>query len=116
MEIEDFKKLQKEFDEKYIGPYNKQPEDFLFLAAAIAGEVGEFANIVKKYYRLEKMGKGVKDDKNRDYINDMKKEITDVFCYFLIIANQLDIDIEKEFLDNLERNKERFKDIKSHNS
>ncbi len=109
MDIKDFKQLQKEFDDKYIGPYNKQTEDFLFLATALAGEVGEFANIVKKYYRADKKGVAVITDQQRDYLADMKKEIIDVFVYFLIIANQLDLDIDKAYLENLERNKNRFK-------
>ncbi len=113
MDIEDFKKLQKEFDEQYIGPYKKQPEDFLFLAVALAGEVGEFANLVKKYYRKSKMNRHVIDDKDRDYLAEMNKEIIDVFCYFLIIANQLDLDIDKAYKDNLERNKQRFQKLNS---
>lgn len=108
MDIKEFKKLQQEFDEEYIGPYTKQPEDLLFLAAALAGETGEFANVVKKYYRKEKYKTGVSDDSQRDYFTDMKKEIIDVFCYFLIIANHLDLDIKKGYLANLERNKKRF--------
>jgi len=113
MEVEKFKKLQQEFDEDYIGPYERKPEDFLFLAAALAGEVGEFANLVKKYYRKKNMNRQVESDQNRDYLAEMKKEIIDVFCYFLIIANQLDLDIEKEYLANLEHNKKRFKKINS---
>jgi NTP pyrophosphatase (non-canonical NTP hydrolase) len=108
MEIEDFKKLQKEFDNKYIGPYNDLPEDLLFLTTALAGEVGEFANLVKKYYRTEKKGLSVINDKDKDYLAEMKKEIIDAFCYFLIIANQLDLDIEAEFKENLARNSSRF--------
>ncbi len=111
MEIEDFKKLQKEFDDEYIGPYNDLPADLLFLTTALAGEVGEFANLVKKYYRTEKKGLGVINDKDRDYLTEMKKEIIDAFCYFLIIANQLELDIETEFKENLTRNSSRFKKI-----
>jgi NTP pyrophosphatase (non-canonical NTP hydrolase) len=112
MEIEDFKKLQKEFDTKYIGPYNDLPGDLLFLTTALAGEVGEFANLVKKYYRLKAKDIAVAGEEQRDYTTEMKKEIIDVFCYFLIIANQLDLDIEKEFKENLDRNKNRFKKLK----
>ncbi|MFC1599004.1 MazG nucleotide pyrophosphohydrolase domain-containing protein [Patescibacteria group bacterium] len=111
MEIEDFKKLQKEFDDKYIGPYNDLPGDLLFLTTALAGEVGEFANLVKKYYRLKAKEIAVNGEDQRDYIADMRKEIIDVYCYFLIIANQLDLDIEEEFKKNLERNKNRFQKI-----
>jgi len=108
MDVSELKKLQKEFDEKHIGSYENLPEDLLFLATALAGEVGEFANLVKKYYRQHKFHSGVKDDSGRDYPAEMKKEIIDVFVYFLIIADQLDLDIEKDFLENLERNKKRF--------
>jgi len=113
MEIDQFKSLQQKFDEEYIGPYERKPEDFLFLAAALAGEVGEFANLIKKYYREKRMNRLVETDQDRDYLSEMKKEIIDVFCYFLIIANQLNLDIEKEYLENLESNKKRFKKINS---
>jgi len=108
MEIEQFKKLQAEFDQEYFGPYTNNPEDFLFLAAAIAGEAGEFANIVKKYYRKKYWQKEVTDDQDRNYIDSMKKEIIDVFTYFLIIANHLDLDIKQAYLDNLTRNRKIF--------
>jgi len=109
MEIEDLKKLQAEFDQEYFGPYTNNPEDFLFLAAAVAGEAGEFANVVKKYFRKKKWQAEVTEDQERDYLESMKKEIIDVFTYFLIIANHLDLDIEKEYLANLNRNRKRFK-------
>lgn len=113
MDITEFKKLQKEFDDKYIGPYNELPEDLLFLTTALAGEVGEFANLVKKYHRLQKKDIGVLGEEDRDYLSEMKKEIIDVFVYFLIIANQLDLDIDQAYLENLERNKKRFQKINS---
>jgi len=113
MDIVEFKKLQKEFDDKYIGPYEDLPEDLLFLSTALAGEVGEFANLVKKYFRLKSKELAVNGEEGRDYLAEMRKEIIDVFCYFLIIANQLDLDIEEEFKDNLERNKSRFNKINS---
>jgi len=115
MEIEQLKKLQQEFDEQYFGPYERKPEDFLFFAVALAGEVGEFANLVKKFYREKRWDRLVEKDQNRDYLTDMKKEITDVFIYFLIIANNLNLEIEKEYLEKLEKNKKRFKES-IHNS
>ncbi|MBD3359693.1 MAG: nucleotide pyrophosphohydrolase [Candidatus Buchananbacteria bacterium] len=111
MEIEDFKKLQKKFDDKYIGPYNDLPADLLFLTTALAGEVGEFANLVKKYYRLKQKEIGVVGEEDRDYLTEMKKEIIDVFVYFLIIANQLNLDVNEAYWANLERNKKRFSKI-----
>ena len=111
MDIQQFRKLQKEFDDNYIGPYDNLPADLLFLTTALAGEVGEFANLVKKYYRLKRKNLRVNGEEDRDYLSEMKKEIIDVFVYFLIIANQLDLDIEKLYLANLERNKQRFKKI-----
>lgn len=113
MEIEKFKKLQAEFEEQYIGPYEKKPEDLLFLAVALAGEVGEFANLVKKYWREEKKSVNVAEDDKRDYFADMEKEIIDVFTYFLIVANVLNIDIEEGYMENLTRNRKRFKKLNS---
>jgi NTP pyrophosphatase (non-canonical NTP hydrolase) len=113
MDVGELKKIQQDFDEKYIGPYDDLPKDLLFLATALAGEVGEFANLVKKYYRLKEKDMTVVGDEERDYLAEMRKEIIDVFCYFLIIADQLDLDIEKAYLNNLARNKKRFKKLNS---
>ena len=111
MDIKEFKKLQKEFEDKYIGHFSDNPDDLLFFATALAGELGEFANLVKKYYRQEKLNTKVTTDDKRDYKPEMKEEIIDIFTYLLIVANILDIDIEKEYLAKLEKNKQRFQKI-----
>ena len=109
MDVGELKKIQQDFEEKYIGHFTDNPDDLLFFATALAGELGEFANLVKKYYRQEKLNTNVESDDKRDYKSGMKEEIIDIFTYLLIVANILDIDIEKEYLAKLEKNKQRFK-------
>ena len=106
--IEELKKLQKEFDKEIFKKYDKSPEGLLFSIVALCGEIGEAANIVKKYYRKEKFNRETKEDKERDYIKEIKEELTDVFIYLLIFANKFDWDIEKSFLEKTKKNKKRF--------
>jgi NTP pyrophosphatase (non-canonical NTP hydrolase) len=73
----------------------------LELTVALAGEVGEFANLTKKIVR-------------GDYSLDSAKpelgsELADVFIYLLKLADQLGIDLEAAFRTKLAYNEERFK-------
>jgi NTP pyrophosphatase (non-canonical NTP hydrolase) len=53
---------------------------------AIAGEVGELCNMLKKVRRGSKTMKELKPE--------IKKEIADIFLYTLLISKALDIDLE----------------------
>lgn len=111
MELKDLQKAQKDFDMKYFPGFWRieNYEDFLdrleYLTVALAGEVGEFANLVKKM-RREYLHRNME---RRDIIESLMEELTDVFIYVLITANLLDMDLEKWFHEKSNRNKERFK-------
>lgn len=113
MKIEELKKIQQEFEEKYMGHFTDNPNDLLFFATALAGEVGEFCNLAKKYYRENVLSRKVNEDNNRNYLKDMQEEMIDIFTYLLIVAYILNIDIEQEYLTKLEKNKKRFQKINS---
>jgi len=78
------KKLQEfqlTFDKKHF-PHFKDisyDEKLLYFATALAGEVGEFANFVKKRHRAK-----VAKKPTADYDAPMKEELIDVFIYLLI--------------------------------
>lgn len=77
-----------------------------FLSNALAGEVGEFANIVKKIARRELYGgegKGLGEARE-----ELEEELIDVFIYIMTVAALLGFDLEKAYLAKLEKNKERF--------
>ncbi len=111
MELRDIQRIQREFDEEYFQEFWKieDYEDFLdrleYLVVALTGEVGEFANIVKKM-RREYMHLS---NKRSDYMDKLREELVDIFIYTVITANLLDMDIEEEFLKKLEYNRRRFK-------
>lgn len=77
-----------------------------YLTNALAGEVGEAANLVKKVVRSVVYGHG--DVRLDDVREALEEEITDVFIYTLTIAGLLGMDLEKAFLSKLEKNKRRF--------
>jgi len=77
-----------------------------YLTNALAGEVGEAANLVKKVVRSVVYGKG--DVRLEDIREELVEEVTDVFIYLLTIAGLLGVDLEKAYLQKLEKNRRRF--------
>lgn len=69
-------------------------------ALAMAGEVGEFANIVKKIER------GSLDIRTPKVRHDLAMELTDVFVYMLNLAGLLKIDLGRSY-DMVRANNER---------
>lgn len=67
---------------------------------ALAGEVGELANLAKKY-----------DRGDFDYHHLMELvpgELADILIYVLKLAYQGDIDLQQAFLDKIAQNEDRF--------
>jgi NTP pyrophosphatase (non-canonical NTP hydrolase) len=77
-----------------------------YLTNALAGEVGEVANLVKKVVRSVVYGRG--DLRLDDVKQELAEEIADVFTYLLTIAGLLGLDLEKTYLQKLEKNRKRF--------
>jgi NTP pyrophosphatase (non-canonical NTP hydrolase) len=74
-----------------------------YLTNALAGEVGEVANLVKKVVRSVVYGRG--DLRLDDVRQELAEEIADVFTYLLTIAGLLGLDLEKTYLQKLEKNR-----------
>lgn len=71
------------------------------LVVCLVGEVGEFANVLKKVVRGD-----------RSYVEAravLTEELTDAFIYLIKICNLMDVDLDHAFLDRLAFNRERFK-------
>lgn len=106
--LRDLTQIQRDFDSRHgtVGrPWSKQIDDSNFpllleLTVAMAGEVGEFANLTKKIARgdftLESARPG------------LGSELADVLIYLLKLADQLGIDLEVAFRSKLEYNEQRF--------
>ena len=107
MTLEELTEFQKEFDGQHEGNFrwNEKVTDsnieiLEFLLVSLTGEVGETANIVKKIVRG--------DFKLGEKKEELTEEITDVFIYLLKLSYQLNLDLEKAYIDKMKKNRERF--------
>jgi len=62
----------------------------LFFSNALAGEIGEYCNLIKKYYR---------DGKHN--IFKMRLELADIFIYLVLNARVIGIDLQQAILDKI---------------
>lgn len=112
MELAELVKLQVEFSREKFPQFweIRDMRDLAlrleYLSNALAGEVGEAANLVKKVVRSVVYGKG--DVRLEDIREELVEEVTDVFIYLLTIAGLLGVDLEKAYLQKLEKNRRRF--------
>jgi NTP pyrophosphatase (non-canonical NTP hydrolase) len=113
MELTELIRRQRAFDEAHAGrfewsqvasPENRQP--LLYIVLALAGEVGELANIAKKLERGD-----------LSYEHAMKlleAEAADVLIYLLKLSYQTSIDLEEAFLAKQRVNSARFAGMEKH--
>ncbi len=107
MDINDMIELQRQFDAvrettfRWSEPIRDGSTAALsHNALALAGEVGELANLVKKLERGD-FGFG-------ELMASLPGELADILIYVLKIAYQSDVDLERAFLSKVEQNRERF--------
>lgn len=107
MTLDQIKEAQAEFDKSHKGhiPFfediNENNLEVLeHLVVCLLGELGEFANVLKKIKRG--------DFTLLDKKCELDEELTDVFIYLVKISNQLGVDIEGNFLQKIEKNKMKF--------
>ena len=74
-----------------------------FITLALAGEIGEFANKVKKTRRAVWMGKELKYS-----LQEGDEEIGDIFAYLLKLSNVLGKDLDEMYLEKVSDNYVRF--------
>jgi NTP pyrophosphatase (non-canonical NTP hydrolase) len=72
------------------------------LTLGMAGEVGEFANIIKK---IERGDFSINEATTRIRL---REELTDVYIYLLNIAGLLNIDLSKSYVTTRAINEKRF--------
>ncbi len=116
MDINELRSLQETFDKEHGWGLksNKLSElvDMLHRdLVGLLGEIGEFANILKKItlikdsYGIPKGNKMFKESKEQ-----LAEELIDAMIYLFRMATHLKIDIEKEYLIKLDYNKLRYKE------
>lgn len=107
MELAKLIQLQTEFDREHgvVKPFfvpisSGNLHELEHLVVCLIGEVGEFANELKKVVRG--------DSPYEESQVRLAEELTDTFIYLVKIAAQTGIDLESEYLKKLEKNRRRF--------
>ena len=92
MNIKNTQKLVDEWIKKHGVRYFNE----LTNMALLTEEVGEVAKIISRKY-------GEQSFKKEDKIEDLGDELSDVLFVLLCLANQTGVDLEKSFIENLEK-------------
>ncbi len=77
-------------------------QDMGYLTICLAGETGEFANLIKKGMR------GDYNFEDQNYVYALAMELADVFIYLMNIVGVMDIDMESLYQIKREINRARF--------
>ena len=111
MDLKEITENQRKFDLEHGWIWDVDDEKQLlerlkYVAIAINGEAGEFANILKKSMR-EDFPEGKLPSAEK--MKEMKRELVDIFIYTIIASTAMKMDLEKEYLEKMETLRERFK-------
>ncbi len=105
--LDELVSIQRDFDSRRAGDYAWDQEisesdlrPLLHNAVALAGEVGELCNLVKKCDRG--------DMTLAKFREEAAPELADVFIYLLKLSYQLDVPLEPAFMSKLQLNLARF--------
>lgn len=105
-------RLQKDFDARHGWDWSapmkdsERTEKLKYGVIALAGEVGELANELKKALReAEASGRPIQ----KETYARLGEEVTDVFIYVVKLAMLLGIDLKRAHADKVKRNEERFR-------
>lgn len=107
MHIQELIERQRSFDRRRVTtfewsmPITKDESSALtHNALSLAGEVGELANLVKKYDRG--------DFDFETLVHELPNELSDILIYVLKIAYQANIDLERAVSEKMSSNELRF--------
>ena len=114
MEIKKLAQIQKEFDAKHgwILESNSSKAKLEMInkdLIGLFGEIGEFANLIKKLNIEMEKSENTLDSRFSDAQNSLNEEIIDSFIYLFRIATHLDLDIEDVYLNKLAVNREKYR-------
>ncbi len=85
--------------------YSDRDMELQYLALALGGEAGELQNLVKKIVRRNNHTKGHTEEGME---KDLPHEMVDVMYYLFRMADLLEIDLEKAFIEKMEINRKRY--------
>ena len=88
--------------------YDNQP--LTYWTTALAGEVGELCNMIKKMQRVEKGGIDGRSSYTAKDINKemLKEEIGGIAIYLDLLASLLDINLEEAIIDTFNSKSEKY--------
>lgn len=115
MDLRELAEYQREFDRKRGWDWSslsggEKVDALNYLAVALAGEVGEFCNLVKK---ITRRFKSLGEQPSEEELNSLFEELVDVFIYVLKGSAELfKKDLERGYLEKMRKNEERFKNLK----
>jgi NTP pyrophosphatase (non-canonical NTP hydrolase) len=91
--------------DSWIKKYGVRYFNELTNLALLVEEVGELARLIAREY-------GEQSYKTSDSLNNINDEMADILFVLICMANQMNIDLDKAFADNLEKKTRR--DIDRH--
>lgn len=111
MELNKLVEIQKEFDERHGWvPNSNDAKSIIEFAVrdlvGLFGEVGEFANIIKK---IQLSHPSELDKALLEHMPNLQAELVDFMIYVVRFASYLEVDLESKYLEKLSFNEERFK-------
>lgn len=97
MHLRDIQLYQAAYTKEYFPHLKEGP---LYLGVALAGEVGEVCNKIKKWAR---------DYWDTEQLrNEIKEELADILIYLVLMSANMNIDLEEEYHKKKEYNDERW--------
>lgn len=89
---------------------NEQYSQIINDLVGLVGEVGEFANEIKKV-GLGLTNPNYKGPTLQDISPHLREELADVAIYVIRLSALLDVDLEQSILSKMEINDERYRDL-----
>ncbi len=116
MKIDELLSLQNDFDKSHgwdlkTSSLSELIEMLHKDLVGLIGELGEFSNHLKKITLLhDKPDIETSKQLFEELRSHLSEEVIDSLIYILRIATHLKVDIEKEYLDKLEYNRDKYKE------
>lgn len=104
-----FEKMSEDVSRTWFLKFDDEDDEILYLSNALAGEVGELANEVKRYIRLKILEDSENTPKQR---LNVEFEVMDILYYLVKIIKTLDIDVEQAWDVRIAINERRWKKLK----
>jgi NTP pyrophosphatase (non-canonical NTP hydrolase) len=114
MDIKDILSFQTKFDTAhgFQTNFGSNEEKYTQISkdlVGLLGEVGEFANIVKKItLQIDRSAEVVQLDQ---YEQCLREELVDSWIYLLRLASILNMDLQDEYLKKMKINEKKYRDF-----